>query len=305
MSIVERAGKRLDSQPARSLVELAADRLSAAVPGTVIAGDTRVADEKKPSVSPAREDSGRETRRQITIDFDRLRSMGFALPADQSAIAEEFRLIKRPLLSIAFSEDGPARENRNVIMVTSAAPNEGKTFVATNLALSMASEHDVHVLLVDADVAKPSIPRVFGFEVETGLVDAVANDAIDVADILVGTNIENLTILPAGPARPGTSELLASARMARFVSDISRRYPNRIIIFDSPPVLARSEPIVLAKHVGQVVLVVEAERTSRTAIDEALALLGPDRVGGVVLNKAPHVIGNEGFGQGYYGYYGT
>jgi receptor protein-tyrosine kinase len=305
MSIVERAGKRLDSQPAKSLVELAADRLSAAVPDAVIAGDTRVADEKKPSVSRARADSGRETRRQITIDFDRLRSMGFALPADQSAIAEEFRLIKRPLLSIAFSEDGSARENRNVIMVTSAVPNEGKTFVATNLALSMASEHDVHVLLVDADVAKPSIPRVFGFEAETGLVDAVANDAIDVADILVGTNIENLTILPAGPARPGTSELLASARMVRFVSDISRRYSNRIIIFDSPPVLARSEPIVLAKHVGQVVLVVEAERTSRTAIDEALALLGPDRVGGVVLNKAPHVIGNEGFGQGYYGYYGT
>ena len=305
MSIVERAGKRLDSQPAKSLVELAADRLSAAGPGAVAADDTRAADEKKPSVSPAPEDLGRETRRQVAIDFDRLRSMGFALPADQSAIAEEFRLIKRPLLGIALSNDGPVRENRNVIMITSAAPNEGKTFVATNLALSLASEHDVHVLLVDADVAKPSIARVFGFEAESGLVDAVANDAIDVADIILGTNIENLTILPAGLLRAGTSELLASARMARFVSDISRRYPNRMIIFDSPPVLARSEPIVLAKHVGQVVLVVEAEHTSRTAIDEALALLGPDRVGGVILNKAPRVIGNEGFGQGYYGYYST
>jgi receptor protein-tyrosine kinase len=304
MSIVERAGKRLDSQPSKSLVELAADRLSAMAPGVVIADGTPVSDEKK-HVTSAVLEAERQTQRQITIDFDRLRSMGFALPADQSAIAEEIRLIKRPLLSIALSQSVPPRENPNVIMVTSAAPNEGKTFIATNLALSMTSEHDIHVLLVDADVAKPSIPRVFAFEAETGLVDAVANDAIDFADILVRTNIENLTILPAGRARPGTSELLASARMARFVTDLSRRYPNRIIIFDSPPVLARSEPIVLAKHVGQVVLVVEAERTSRTAIDEALALLGPGRVGGVVLNKAPHVIGHEGFGQGYYGYYGT
>src|SRR5262249_23454599 len=161
-------------------------------------------------------------------------------------------------------------DNRNVIMVTSANPNEGKTFVATNLALSIASEHDVYVLLVDADVANPSIPRVLGFEAGIGLVDAVANDATEFANILVRTNIENLKSLPAGRTKRGVSELLASARMARFVTDLSRRYPNRIIIFDSPPVLARTEPIVLAKHVGQVVLVVEAERTSRTAVDEAL-----------------------------------
>jgi receptor protein-tyrosine kinase len=305
MSIVERAGKRLDSQSSKSLVELAADRLSATAPSGVIADVALEPADDKHSASDARRDSGRTTQRKITIDFERLRSLGFALPEDQSAIAEEFRLIKRKLLSIALSETVPPRENPNVIMITSANANEGKTFVATNLALSLASEHDMHVLLVDADVAKPSIPRVLAFDFELGLVDAVANDAIDVADTLVRTNIENLTILPAGRARPGMSELLASSRMARFVGELSRRYPNRIIIFDSPPVLARSEPIVLAKHVGQVVLVVEAERTSRTAIDEALALLGPERVGGVVLNKAPHVIGNEGFGQGYYGYYGT
>ena len=300
MNIVERAGKRLDTPPTKSLVELAADRLSATAPGNVIANGA-ASEETRNRASDA---LGRETQRQVTIDFERLRAMGYAPPADQSAVAEEFRLIKRPLLMNALSQTSSERENRNVIMITSAAPNEGKTFVATNLALSMASEHDIHVMLVDADVAKPSIPRLLGFEAEVGLVDAVADDTIDFADILIRTNIENLTILPAGRAKPGVSELLASARMARFVTDLSRRYPNRIIIFDSPPVLARSEPIVLAKHVGQIVLVVEAERTSRTAIDEALALLGPDRVSGVVLNKAPHVIGHEGFGQGNYGYYG-
>jgi len=301
MNIVERAGRRLDAPPTKSLVELAADRLTATAPGNMTADSTAAGETRK----RAGEDSGRETQRQVTIDFERLRAMGYAPPADQSALAEEFRLIKRPLLVNALSETSSQRENRNVIMITSAAPNEGKTFVATNLALSMASEHDIHVMLVDADVAKPSIPRLLGFEAEVGLVDAVADATTDFADILIRTNIENLAILPAGRAKPGVSELLASGRMARFVTDLSRRYPNRIIIFDSPPVLARSEPIVLAKHVGQIVLVVEAERTSRTAIDEALALLGPDRVSGVVLNKAPHIIGHEGFGQSYYGYYGT
>ncbi len=305
MTIIERAGKRLDSQQTKSLVELAADRLGSALQGTGTPDAPMVAEPREGEASSAKTTVGRETQLRIVIDFERLRSMGFAPPADQSALAEEFRLIKRPLLSAALGHTDSARENRNVMMVTSALPNEGKTYVAINLAFSMASEHDVQVLLVDADVAKPSIPRVFDFEPSLGLVDAVAGGATDFADILVRTSVENLAIIPAGKTKPGVSELLASARMTRFVNELARRYANRIIIFDSPPVLARSEPIVLAKHVGQVVFVVEAERTSRTAVDDALALIGRDRVGGVVLNKAPRVIGQEGFGQGYYGYYGS
>ena len=304
MSIIERAANQAARKSTKSIVELAADRLSGpAEPEDAAA--TKVAP------SPAREDSsdtsnGLESQRQITIDFDRLRARGFALPQDHSPVAEEFRLIKRPLLSVALSDTLSGVENRNVIMVTSAAPNEGKTFVATNLAFSIASEHNTYVLLIDADVAKPSIPNLFGFDAEVGMLDAVADPKVDVGDVLIHTNIENLSILPAGRARPGMTELIASARMAHFVSEVSRRYADRVIIFDSPPVLARSEPSVLAKHVGQVVLVVEAERTSRTAIEEALTLIGRDRIGGVVLNKAPHIIGQEGFGQGYsYGYYDT
>jgi protein-tyrosine kinase len=305
MNIIERAGKRLGVKPVKSHVELAADRLSAGQRDTAIPEATRGAGVMRPAQSPVLSTLQHETRRQITLDFDRLRAMGFAPPADQSAIAEEFRLIKRPLVAVALGQTPSTRENHNVIMVTSAAANEGKTFVATNLAFSMASEHDVHVLLVDADVAKPSMPHVLGFDAELGLVDAIRDETIDLADILLRTNIENLTLLPAGRSKPGMSELLASARMARFVSEMARRYSDRIIIFDSPPVLARSEPIVLAKHVGQVVLVVEAERTSRNAVDEALALIGPDRIGGVILNKAPRLIGHEGFGQSYYGYYAS
>src|SRR5579864_8830860 len=304
MSIIERAANQAARKSTKSIVELAADRLSGPA-------EPEDAAAQKIAPSPPREDSsgtsnGLGSQRQITIDFDRLRARGFALPQDHSPVAEEFRLIKRPLLSVALSDTLSGVENRNVIMVTSAAPNEGKTFVATNLAFSIASEHNTYVLLIDADVAKPSIPNLFGFDAEVGMLDAVADPKVDVGDVLIHTNIENLSILPAGRARPGMTELIASARMAHFVSEVSRRYADRVIIFDSPPVLARSEPSVLAKHVGQVVLVVEAERTSRTAIEDALTLIGRDRIGGVVLNKAPHIIGQEGFGQGYsYGYYDT
>lgn len=241
----------------------------------------------------------RETRRQSTIDFARLKEKGFALPVDQTALAEELRLIKRPLLASAFARGIQEVENSNLIMVTSANPNEGKTFIATNLALSMASEHDVHVLLIDADVANPSIPEVLGFEAEEGLVDAVTDPAIDLADVMIRTNIENLVVLPSGRPRPGASELLASARMTRFINDIAKRYADRVIIFDSPPMLARSEAMVLAQHVGQVVFVVEAERTSRTAVNEALGMIG-QKLGGVVLNKTPQIPLQEGFG--YYDY---
>lgn len=295
MNIIERAGAQLGLKPPKSTVEQAADRMAEAAvpPSTNVHPDV-------PNAGAAR----RETRKRIIIDPDRLRAMGFSMPGDQSSVAEEFRLIKRPLVSAALDPDAEiATKNRNLIMVTSARPGEGKTFVAINLAFSIASEHDVHVLLIDGDVAKPTIPSVFGFEAERGLIDVVAESSIDLAEVMVRTSIDNLTVLPSGTVRPGSTELLASSRMVRFIDDIAKRYPDRVIIFDSPPVLARSEPLILVKHVGQVVFVVEAERTSRTAIDEALGLIGPERVGGIVLNKAPSVAVQDRFGE-HYGYYG-
>jgi len=302
MNIIERAGKRLGLTPAKSLVEKAVERFEEAdgALGTALPAREPESRAAAPRAMRAAAGAKRETRRQITIDFDRLREQGFALPVDQSALAEELRLIKRPLLSAAFAQGPTAVENSNLIMVTSANPKEGKTFIATNLALSMASEHDVHVLLIDADVANPSIPAVLGFDGDTGLIDAVSDASIDLADVMIRTNIDNLIILPAGRPRPGASELLASARMTRFVTDIAKRYADRIIIFDSPPVLARSEAMVLAQHAGQVVFVVEAESTSRTAMSEALGMIGANKLGGVVLNKTPQIPLQEGFG--YYEY---
>ena len=306
MNIIERAGKRLGLNPSKSLVEKAAERFEAADVAAEVAARAPSAAAARPALRAPSPSAGREvgarreTRRQATIDVERLRRLGFALPVDQTALAEELRLIKRPLLGAAFAQGGSGVENSNLIMVTSANPKEGKTFTAINLALSMASEHDVHVLLIDADVANPSIPALLGFEAEVGLIDAVSDATIDLADVMVRTNIDNLIVLPAGRPRPGASELLASARMTRFVNDIAKRYADRVILFDSPPVLARSEAMVLAQHVGQVVFVVEAERTSRTAMSEAVGMIGGNKLGGVVLNKTPQIPLQEGFG--YYDY---
>ena len=294
MNLIERASQQIGSAPPKSLVEKAAESLGGPSPET----KTPRA-EMPPHMSLG---GGRHTARRIDLDMQRLRSLGIAGSSDQSVIAEEFRLIKRPLLDNAFTTVPGRPENSHLIMVTSAAPNEGKTFVAINLAISMASEHDVHVLLIDADVAKPSLPRVLGFDAEAGLVDVVADPSIDLADVMIRTNIENLSLLPSGRYRPHTNELMASSRMNRFVEDIARRYSDRIIIFDSPPVLARTEPTVLAKHVGQIVFVVEAERTSRASITDALRLIDSGKPVGIVMNKTPPGLFREGFGQ-YYGYY--
>jgi protein-tyrosine kinase len=303
MNLIERAGMHLESKSPKSLVEQAADRLAEADERAKPHRDATAAlSAVQRTDVPVAELGTQRPGREVTIDLDRLRAMGVVLPGAQSYLAEEIRLIKQPLLSTALFQAGSSLENRNVLMVTSAGASEGKTFVATNLALSMASEHGVHVLLIDADVVKPAIPALLGFKADVGVIDVVADPTIDFANVVLRTNIENLTILPSGHPRPGMAELLASKRMADFVSEVSRRYPDRVIIFDSPPVLARSEPIVLARHVGQVVFVVEAERTSRTAMDEAIGLIGRDKIAGVVLNKAPYVIGQEGFGRGY-GYY--
>ena len=297
MNLIERAGRQLGLDTAKSTADKLAERRAdpraanhAATPeAQIIAG---------PAV-PAK--PRRETRRRVTIDFERLQQKGFALPGDETNVAEEFRLIKRPLLAAARS-NAPDGAARNVIMVTSAAPHEGKTFVAVNLAFSIVAGHDVSVLLIDGDFGRPSIPSVLGFEAESGLIDVLSDPTIELSDTLVRTNIENLTVLPAGPARPGSSELLASNRMARFVYEIAKRYADRIIIFDSPPVLARSEPIVLAKHAGQIVFVVEAERTSRAAAEEALGHLDAERIAGVVLNRAPAIATHDRFGRYYYDY---
>ncbi len=252
-----------------------------------------------PEATPA----PRPTSRVISLDFDRLNEAGILTPNTlRSRTTEEFRLIKRGVLAKRFQEDRP---NSNLILVTSAVPSEGKTFVSLNLAMSIAFERDLRVLLIDADLSRPSIPRVLGIEVDRGMVDVLTGKAADMSDVLLRTNIDGFSFLPSGRQHHLSTELLASQRMASFVEEIAKRYADRIVIFDSPPVLATSEPSALAQHVGQIVFVVRAEQTSRTAVKTAMDILGTcSKKTELVLNAAKPQFGAASFGYyNYKGYY--
>jgi len=240
-----------------------------------------------------------------SINRARIKKMGLVTPdGERSQIAEEFRLIKRPLLMNAFGQGAAPIKNGNLIMVTSSVPGEGKSFCAINLAISIAMEMDRTVLLVDADVAKPRIPEYLGLRTEKGLLDVLRDEHLGLADVLIKTDIENLTVLPAGRTYRNATELLASEAMSSLILDIQHRYRDRIVIFDSPPLLATSEASVLATHMGQIVMVVEAERTSQEALREALSHIESCEVIGMLLNKTTSLPGAESY-YGYYGSYGT
>ena len=237
------------------------------------------------------------------LDLVRLRSAGLITPeSERSQVAEEFRMIKRPLLRNAFGQGAALVENGNLIMVSSAFPNEGKTFTSINLALSIASELDHTVLLVDADVARPAVTSYFGINRGRGLVDYLLGEQPDLSELLIKTDIPKLTLLPAGKRHHHSTELLASEGMRNLLEELSMRYSDRVIIFDSPPLLVTTEASVLASLVGQIVIVVESEKTTQAALKEALSLLDPNKSIGLVLNKSHQPFGSE-YGA-YYGYYG-
>jgi len=237
-----------------------------------------------------------------SINLARLHRMGVVAPdAEKSQIAEEFRIIKRPLIANAFGQGAARVKNGNMIMITSSLPGEGKSFCAINLAISMALEMDRTVLLIDADVAKPRVPEYLGIHADLGLLDVLQDKNLKLSDVMIKTDIAKLTILPAGRTYKRATELLASEAMTRLVEDIGNRYADRIILFDSPPILATSEASVLATHMGQIVMVVEAERTSQEAVREALSHIQSCEVVNMLLNKSTPTPGADY----YYGYYGS
>jgi receptor protein-tyrosine kinase len=189
----------------------------------------------------------------------------------------------------------------NLVMVTSAQPGEGKTYCTINLAISIALEMDRTVLLVDGDVAKPSIPQVLGLEAGKGLIDVLLDRRIDLADVLLKVDIGKLTLLPVGTMHKHATELLSSGAMRRLLHEMADRYHDRIIIFDSPPLLAASEASVLAGQVGQIVVVVEAGRTTESALKDALGHIDVSRVTGLLLNKGDSPTIGYGYGYGAHG----
>ncbi len=238
-----------------------------------------------------------------TVDLAMLEAAGMLTPGNtRSLIAEEYRAIKRPLLKNAFGARATPVDHPNLIMVTSSLPGEGKSFTSINLAMSIAMEMDHTVLLIEADVAKPATARYLGLREgdQRGLVDYLADDHLGLEELLTRTNVPKLSILRSGRPHANATELLASQNMRRLTQELSQRYSDRVVIFDSPPLLVSSEAVVLSGLVGQVVMVVESGSTPQRVVKDALSLLGPDKIVGVVLNK-----GRGGSSQGYgYGYYG-
>jgi receptor protein-tyrosine kinase len=326
MDLIQRAAERLKRDNDLSLVEKAAAKMappaSLSAPRAVVAellepppqvpspAPAPLPDPSPAAAPPATPDSAaspaRRPGRYLTLDLGKLQVAGFVTPTgSRTRIAEEFRVIKRPILLRAFATGDERIESGNLMMVTSAKPGEGKTFTAINLAMSMASERDIHVLLVDADVQRPSVFQVLGLPPQKGLLDVLSDSNLSPADVLTRTNIRNLTLMAAGTPSLATTELLASQKMISLMQDIATRYQDRIVILDAPPVLASSEPSVLALHVGQIILVVEAGKTGRRAVEQTLTYIGGCPNISIVFNKADSGSGRDEFGGYGYGYYET
>lgn len=202
----------------------------------------------------------------------------------RSRISEEFRLAQRQVMRNAFAESAHAGIS-NLLMVTSAKPGEGKSFTALNLAASIALQGDHPVLLIDSDSKRDSICQAFGLADAAGVLDLAGNPSIDPSDVILKTQIDGMSFLPVGQDRNRSSELFASKDMTQLIQSLGRRYADRLVILDAPPCLSTSDPAALAPVVGQVVFVIEAERTQRDEIEAALDLIQACPMVMLLLNK--------------------
>ena len=299
-SLIEKAAQRLEQLRQAGADMPPESDVAAPAPAAVVAPVTAVA---SPTASPveAPKEAVKVVSKSVRLDLAALTEAGFVTPnAPRAVIADEYRVIKRPLIANATGKGASAVAHGNRIMVTSAMPGEGKSFTAINLAMSIAMELDYTVLLVDADVSRPSIMKTLGLPPGPGLLDLLTNDGMEMSDTLLRTNIDKLSLLPSGTPHPRATELLASDAMTALIEEMGHRYPDRIIIFDSPPLLLTTESRVLASHMGQIVMVVQAEKTLQSQVKHALTTIESCPIKLMVLNQ---VHGGDQDAHGYgYGY---
>jgi exopolysaccharide/PEP-CTERM locus tyrosine autokinase len=322
--LIERAAERLqklaepaqDSKPgaAESIAidDLARPEPKVPMPERLVDAIPKASDRREPVMDAAdrglhfevRTEPRAERTDRFDLDLVGLGAQGFLTPeAPATKLAHEFRVIKRPLIANVKGKSAAPVKRANLIMVTSALPSEGKTFTAINLALSIAEELDNTVLLVDGDVAEPSLSRMLGLREARGLIELLTHRELGVSDVLLRTNVPKFTVLPAGEPHRRNTELLASEAMNRLLDEMAARYPDRIIVFDSPPLLATTESRVLATHMGQVVVVVEAQRTTHRQVATAMETLEACPVVMALLNKAAGSDVGTYYGYSYgYGY---
>jgi exopolysaccharide/PEP-CTERM locus tyrosine autokinase len=294
MSLVERALKKL--QESKSSTAVAPIMVAGQVmrPGVRAATDTSQVPSKLAPFSPTPVDP---SRRAVSIDRNALRAMHLLPPPPfERQVAGQYQHIKRPLVASALGKSDPRIPNGHLIMLASALPGEGKTFTSINLALSLALEKDIEVLLVDADVAKPHVTRLFGLQSERGLLDLLVDRSLHAESLILPTDVPGLSLLPAGRQIDTATELLASEHMQQVAKQLGGSHGRRVVLFDSPPLLLSTESRAMLGAIGQVVLVVRAEVTAQQAVNDAIEAVG-EKPTTLILNQS-----NSGFAPGYYGY---
>lgn len=296
MSTPEAAmAKAKSEQQARAEEQPETAPTSSPAPETGATTATANAGAQKPSSRKKQDDNDR-----LVLELN-LNEEDFVTPSsNRSRVSEEFRAIKRKVLNNAFGPLSQTLNNPNIIMVTSSNPGEGKTYTAVNLALSIALEQDKTVLLVDADVLRPNVMRTLGIDAApNGLMEYLLDETDDVADVMYHTNVEKLRVIPAGKSHHLSTELLASEKMQETVQEFASRYPDRVVIVDTPPLLGINETAVLANLAGQALIVVEESRTKLADLNSAVETLDPDMAKGFVVNKSLRLRSGE-HGYGYY-----
>lgn len=318
MNIIEQAAKRLEQlERAGVKVPWSAARsppggVVTALPTAAAAGapvltspnageDFTTASKPSPMVERPSAPNRPAPKTRVTLDLDRLRAAGHLVPDQiRSEMAEQFRHLKRPLLKTARAIGETAGHRAGHIMITSALPGEGKTFCSINLAMSMAMEVDTAVILVDADVVRPSLFARLGLEIRPpGMLDFLQGRAADLQSVLVETDIPKLLLMSSGQPNGRSTELLASASMDRLLTQLTEEYADHVVIFDAPPLLLTTESTVLASKVGQVLVVVETGKTSRNTVQQAFAALRNCPVVVSVLNKCDKSDGSRRYGYYY------
>jgi len=290
MSVIENTLKRLQGQrPANP----------AAGPDATGYGTVKAAGAARRRESPVVE--GATPEHAVAIDQNALRAAGMLPPVHQEhEIAQQYRRIKRPLINNALGRGVAQLASGNLIMITSAVPGEGKTFMSLNLALSMRLEEDITVLLVDGDFVNPRLTQILGLESRPGLLDLVKDPTLSTESAILATDLPGLSFLPAGRQEANATELVASARMHEVVSKLGSDNPARLVLFDSAPLLVTTEAQALAHFAGQVVLVVHADQTPQHVVFDALETLAEDKPVFLVLNQTTRHAHS-----GYYYEYGS
>jgi exopolysaccharide/PEP-CTERM locus tyrosine autokinase len=216
----------------------------------------------------------------IDVTHDTLRDNRLVAFFDDSPIAEQYKILRTQILCKT------GKERLYTLLVTSAGDSEGKSLTAANLAISIAKEVEHTVLLVDADMKKPSLHRLFGIEPAVGLSEYLLGNA-SLSDLFVNPGIDKLIMLLGRHKATNSAEIIGSPAMKNLIHEIKHRYQDRYIIFDAPPVIGSADTLILSQYVDGVILVAAYDETPKAQIEKALELLEATNLLGTVINKAP------------------